>query len=145
VLLVARDRLDLKLPPEAGAWTVSRDTVNRLAEDVLRAGVHGRENVEHSLSGRIPRRAALEPGAAPRGRWRVLVWLLVPPAAGLGPRYGYARANRWLLPLAWFHRLVRTTLLAPAAAWSILRFGFRYLVSGSRRERLQGDLGLRQP
>lgn len=144
VLLAARNRLALKLPDEtAAAWNIPAETVDRLGDDILNAGIHGGDNLGNALSLAAIRQDGTESGS--RARWRLLLWLLFPPAGDLLPRYAYARSRRWLLPLAWVHRLARTAVLSPAAACTVLGFALRHLVAGNPRQRFQADLGLLQP
>jgi hypothetical protein len=147
VLLAARQELGHSLPEETtSAWNIPREAVDRLSEAILSAGTHGMTNAENSLSLAAGSRVdGSVPDSGPPARWRFLGWLLFPSTPDLHPRYAYVTSHRYLLPVAWIHRLVRTAILTPAVAFTSLRFGLRYLLKGSRLQQLQADLGLLHP
>ncbi|MEG0767716.1 MAG: nucleotidyltransferase family protein, partial [Clostridia bacterium] len=97
----------LSLPD--GAWTQGApcadvDAAELLLADLLDAGVFGNRTQERERSAAVVYRAFNEQGD---GWWHRIRRALFVTSDELRPPYLYAKRHRWLLPVAWIHRMGR--------------------------------------
>jgi hypothetical protein len=137
VLLVCRAVLALRLSAETtAAWKIPPDTLRRLTDEIVSAGVHGKNSPEREWS----RRVAVQPGESPG---RFFLALAFPPTNELRHRYGYSRSRSWLLVAAWMHRLIRAGALSPRWTFLHLRLALRARFGTDQRRVLLAKLGLK--
>lgn len=137
VLLVCRAVLALRLSAKTtAAWEIPPDTLRRLTDEIVSAGVHGKNSPEREWS----RRVAVQTGDSPG---RFFLAQAFPSTNELGHRYGYSRSRSWLLVAAWMHRLIRAAALTPRQTCQGLRLALRARFGTDQRRVLLAKLGLK--
>ena len=83
---------------------IPEETLAAFTAFTLEAGVFGHHNRDGALSA-----MKHEAGTEPADRARLLLRMAFPSADSIRSRYTYLQGRPWLLPVAWVHRLIKTS------------------------------------